>query len=320
MYQTSPAKTNFPPMSEWIYPRRPRMVSQRLTRTVITGDEHADTARDGHDLQPGGAGRLQQVMGADMGVDHEDGPEADQGQGVAVEGRPADDGDDVVGDADGQGGQEEAHDPVAVEPGQDGIGHSGDGSGRRIPDGVSEEVDEEGKDQGAQRYTRWKRRGAFPGGGWRSAAGYRRSGRRPAGRRRPPARSIPHIPGSGNSPRARVTVPATMARFQIPREVLPSRSLYNGSLQQGRNHVVGCAQQGGSDEAENYDVGMHRTKSTENEPGDIPQEVRSSQVRGIDQPRQGPHDEPDGGAQEEAPDGGPRLFGRMLHVNYPLCA
>src|SRR4030042_3003127 len=37
---------------------------------------------------------------------------------------------------------------MAIEPGQDGIGHPENGSRSRVPNGISEKVDEEGKDQG----------------------------------------------------------------------------------------------------------------------------------------------------------------------------
>ena len=48
-------------------------------------DEHPDTAGNGQNLQPGGDGSLQQVMGADMSIDHEKRPKSDQGEGMAVE-------------------------------------------------------------------------------------------------------------------------------------------------------------------------------------------------------------------------------------------
>ncbi len=89
-------------------------------------------------------------MGADVRIEHEDRPEADEGEGVAEERCPAHDGDDIVGQAHRQRGQKEAHDPVPVKPGEDAVGHAGDGAGPRVPDGIAEEIDEKGKDQRAE--------------------------------------------------------------------------------------------------------------------------------------------------------------------------
>ena len=83
------------------------------------------------------------MMGSDVGVDHEDGPEPDEGEGMAVKGGSADDRNDVVGQGYGQGGEEKAQDIVSIEPGQDGVGHAGDGAGVRVPDGIPEEIAEE---------------------------------------------------------------------------------------------------------------------------------------------------------------------------------
>ncbi len=92
------------------------------------GKEHADGPRHRHHLEPGGDGRLEQVVRADVGVEDEDGPEADQRERVAEEGRPGDDGNDVIGGGDGQGREEEAHYAVTVEPGEYAVRYAGDGA------------------------------------------------------------------------------------------------------------------------------------------------------------------------------------------------
>ena len=38
---------------------------------------------------------------------------------------PRDNGDYVIGKPDGKGGQEETHNPVAIEPGENPVGHPG---------------------------------------------------------------------------------------------------------------------------------------------------------------------------------------------------
>ena len=57
------------------------------------------------------------------------------------------DGDDIVGNGNREGSEEEADDAVAVEPGEYGIGHAGNRPGGGIPDCIAEEVDEEGEEE-----------------------------------------------------------------------------------------------------------------------------------------------------------------------------
>ncbi len=113
-------------------------------------NQHAYTARDGDHFQPGRGWGLDNVMGADMGVHDEDGPETDKRQGVAIQRGPADDGDHIVGYSHSQRGEEECDDVMAIEPGQDRIGNSHERSGFRVPYGIAEKIGEEGENDRAQ--------------------------------------------------------------------------------------------------------------------------------------------------------------------------
>jgi hypothetical protein len=66
-------------------------------------DDHGHAVHDGHHLEPGGHRHLQQMVGADVGVDHDQGPESQQGEGVAVKGRPAGPRDHIIGHRGGKG-------------------------------------------------------------------------------------------------------------------------------------------------------------------------------------------------------------------------
>jgi len=136
-YQTVPARTNFPPVSQIDQNRR-------------HGKEHGNAARDGDDFEPRRCWGLQDVVCPDVCVDHEQGPEPQQGEGVAVKRGPAGDGDDVVGDGHGKRSQEQSHDAVSVKPGQNTVGDARDGTGERVPHGVPEKIDEGRENKGAE--------------------------------------------------------------------------------------------------------------------------------------------------------------------------
>ena len=59
-------------------------------------DHHGHGVHDGDHLEPGRYRHLEQMVGADVGVDHEQGPEPQQGQGMAVQRRLAGPGDHVI--------------------------------------------------------------------------------------------------------------------------------------------------------------------------------------------------------------------------------
>ena len=64
--------------------------------------DHGHAVDDGDDLEPGGHRHLKKMVGSDMGIDHQQRPESEQREGVAVKGRPASPGDHIIGHADGQ--------------------------------------------------------------------------------------------------------------------------------------------------------------------------------------------------------------------------
>ncbi len=89
-------------------------------------------------------------MCPDVCVNHEQGPEPQQGEGVAVKRCPAGDGNDVVGDGHGKRSQEQPHHAVSVKPCQNTVGDARNGTGERVPHGVPEKIDEGRENKGAE--------------------------------------------------------------------------------------------------------------------------------------------------------------------------
>ena len=79
-------------------------------------------------------------MGADVRVDDDQGPETDQGQGVAVEGASRGDGQHVIGDRQGQRGQQESENVMAVEPEDNGIRNPDKGAAARFPNDIADAI------------------------------------------------------------------------------------------------------------------------------------------------------------------------------------
>ena len=60
------------------------------------GNDHPHTARDRNDFEPGWSRCLDEMMSSDVGVQKKNGPEADEGQRVAIQWSSANNGNDVV--------------------------------------------------------------------------------------------------------------------------------------------------------------------------------------------------------------------------------
>ena len=101
-------------------------------------DHHGHAVHDGHDLEPGGHRHLQQMVGTDVGIDHDQRPEPQQGQGVAVQGAAGGPRDDVVGRGRRERRQQQAKNIVPVEPEQNGVGNPHQGPAVRPPDHVAQ--------------------------------------------------------------------------------------------------------------------------------------------------------------------------------------
>src|SRR4030042_339070 len=90
------------------------------------------------------------MMGPNMGVNHQNRPEANERKGVAVERSAAHDGNNVISQGYGQGGEEEAQNVMSIEPAEDRVRHAAERAGFRIPNRIAEKIAEEGKDDSAE--------------------------------------------------------------------------------------------------------------------------------------------------------------------------
>jgi hypothetical protein len=267
----------------------------------LDGNEHADAAGDGHDLQPRGRRGLEEVVGADVGVEHEDRPESDQGQGMAEEGGPADDGNDIVGHAHGERREEEPHDAVPVEPGQDGIGHAGDGAGGRVPHGVAEEIDERGENQGGKGIPhRDVEELLLPEkNGPEKVIEDHRQGQEYQDVRRPnPLRILPAL----GIPQGEGDTAGGHSQIVNPQSCPPQPLAVQGGPYQGGDEIVNSSQEGSPYEPKDHQVGVDGPDSPEDEPGDPLQEIGGHQGNGPDKARQSRHNEPGGRGNEKAAD------------------
>ncbi len=124
--------------------RQPQVGQHREDR-----NDHRHGIDDGDRLQPVGNRRLQDVVAADVRVEHHQRPEADQRQRVGVERGVRDARDHVEGGADGQRRQDQAHQVVAVEPQEDRVQQAAFRARGGMPHHVADRVGPGGPEQRA---------------------------------------------------------------------------------------------------------------------------------------------------------------------------
>ena len=208
-------------------------------------------------------------MGADVGIEHEDCPETNQRQGVAEQWYATGNGYHKIGDAHGEGCKEKADDSVSVEPGEYPVGHSRDGAGSRIPDGVSEKIDEKREDQGPERIPHGDIEQLLLAGGNCLEEVEEGDGE---------GQKDHHIHGPypfGVLAALGVTEgechgPCRNGQVPDPQGETGGCNAVKGRPHESWHEVMDGADQSGADEAENHHVGMDRPEPAEDEPGDIP--------------------------------------------------
>ena len=200
---------------------------------------------------------------------------------------------------------------MAVKPGQDRIRHPGNGSGARVPDGVAEEIDEEGEDQGSKDIPDGNIEKLFraPDDRLEEVQENQRQDDEDQDVDRPyPFGVFPALgesQGEGDRTGHHREVPHPRRNFADP-------FTEEGRPQQSRDQVMSGSEQSRADETENDNVGMHRPKAAEDDPGNVPQKIGGHHMRGVNQSRRGPDDEPEGRAQKEELDGEICFFFRFL--------
>ena len=261
-------------------------------------NDHPDAPGDCHNLQPRRSGRLKQVMGADMGIHDQNRPEPDEGQGVAVQRGPAHDGDHVIGHGHGEGREEEPQDVVPVEPCEDRVRHARYGPRFRVPDRISEKIREKSKDERPENVPHGhvqKMLFAVQHGHQKIVENQGQHNQntdidRPDEFRVFPVLRVPH--GQRDDPGGQGQVPE-------PDAELPDLFAVQGRPHERGHEVMSRSQKGRPGETEHDQPRMDLPDAPEDEPGDIPQQIRRYEFNPPRKSRQCPDEHPKRRAQKK---------------------
>ena len=174
--------------------------------------------------------------------------------------------------------KEESENVVTVKPGKDGIRHSCDGTGVRVPDGVPEEVGEKGEDQRPEDIPdRHIEEGlGSPSEGLKQVVEDECQDDQNTYVNRPdefcifPILGMSH--GKGNHSNGNSKVPQPQRQFPKPFTV-------KWSSEERRDKIMRHSQESCSHKPEHSDIGMNLSNPAEDDPRDVSREDRAPPVR-----------------------------------------